>query len=79
MMTWYGTIVKVGPCPNCGLRMYKKDNVCPHCGHALSADEIKELQDFMKSERKEGIRLGIIYFPIVLIFLYIIFDAIKNG
>lgn len=71
-MTLGGAREKVAPCPDCGLRMYKKDFICPHCNHALTPQEQDFLNNYQTAERQSAIKSALFYIPIGLLILYLL-------
>lgn len=64
----------VGRCPGCGLSMYVVDSRCPHCGYELLDNEKVKLITEHDNSKNRSIFYGIIFFPLLLIVLYLIFE-----
>tara|TARA_Y100000310_G_scaffold326941_1_gene392569 strand:+ start:117 stop:356 length:240 start_codon:yes stop_codon:yes gene_type:complete len=68
-----GSFLPSARCPNCGLLMYLGDQ-CPHCEHWLSIEEQANQSAFWKQRKKSGILKGIVFFPVFILFLYLLFS-----
>ncbi|AMJ87108.1 hypothetical protein AV939_11340 [Alteromonas sp. Mac1] len=67
-----GSVAPSAKCPQCKLLMYL-DNQCPHCKHWLSVKEKDEQKRFWKKRRNSEIVKGLIFFPILLLLLFLLF------
>jgi len=68
---------KKGPCPACSLHISVGDLTCVHCKHKLTSDELNLVERYAVSQKLKGTRRGLIFFPIALFVIYMIFAFIQ--
>ncbi|NMP31050.1 hypothetical protein HII17_05680 [Thalassotalea sp. M1531] len=64
---------KKGPCPNCKLHICVGESSCVHCNHQLTDIELASIAKYAKMQKSKGVKKGLIFFPIILFILYLIF------
>lgn len=59
------------PCTKCKLHIKVDTKHCHYCGHELTESEIKSLAFYAKSQKIKGIKIALVFLPIVIILIYL--------
>ena len=65
------------PCPVCKLHINLSDSLCAHCNHKLTPDELTLVRKYAASQKLKGIKKGLLFFPIALFILFLIFSFVQ--
>ena len=68
---------KKGPCPVCGLYIDVGVKSCVHCNHNLTSHELASVKKYAASQKLKGTKKALIFFPIALFVIYLIFVFIQ--
>ena len=68
---------KKGPCPACGLHIDVGDRTCVHCNYNLTSDELASVKKYAASQKLKGTKKALLFFPIALFIIYLIFAFIQ--
>tara|TARA_R110001583_G_scaffold16561_13_gene67827 strand:- start:391 stop:639 length:249 start_codon:yes stop_codon:yes gene_type:complete len=63
------------PCPNCKLHIKIETKQCEYCGHELTQHEFESLVFYVKSQKVKGIKIALVFFPVVFIFIYLLLSG----
>tara|TARA_R110000744_G_scaffold157467_1_gene273279 strand:+ start:162 stop:431 length:270 start_codon:yes stop_codon:yes gene_type:complete len=68
---------KQGPCPACELHINVGDTACVHCNHILTSYELASVKKYAASQKLKGTKIALLFFPIAIFFIYLIFALIQ--